>query len=137
MNEPDNTMETFAAYGIAPSHIAALLASLRPQLAGEVFYVFQAGSATGANGAGGTGKPRTLLAFASPDSALLFAQRNGLIKDETPPRLRAVPIPRLLLAMAVGPNIRALLFVPDSSDPQRGRMPEGVVVERAALGGAA
>lgn len=127
----DPTFDALAANGVAPERITALLADVAARLPGAVFYVFQAGSGGGA--VRSSGRQRTLMAFASPDAALLFAQRNNLMTADTPPRLRMLPLPRLLLAMALAPNITALLLIPDTSDPQPGQLPTGVLVDRATL----
>lgn len=135
MSERDDTIETFAAYGITPERIQRLLADLRERLDREIFYVFQA---SGAGGAGGNDTPRrqrTLMAFASPDAAMVFAQRNNLISEQAPARLRSMRLPRLLLAMALGPNVQAILFIPDDHDALPGQTPDGELVERSALRG--
>lgn len=135
MNERDDTIETFAAYGITPERIQRLLADLRARLDSEFFYVFHAASSGGAGGNEGPRRPRTLMAFASPDAALVFAQRNGLVSERNPARLRAMRLPRLLLAMALGPNVQAILFIPDDHDAPAGQTPDGELVERSALRG--
>lgn len=131
MTDLDETMGAFSSYGIAPERIAAVLDDARARVRAEHFYVFQ----IGAGGAGGASerRPRTLMAFASPDAALLFAQRNRLIADASPPRLRRMGLTRLLLAMAHSANVHAILLVPDAIDMPPGHMPDGVLIERSAL----
>ena len=135
MSERDDTIETFAAYGMTPERIQRLLADLRARLGSEFFYVFHAASGAGSGGNDTPRRPRTLMAFASPDAALVFAQRNGLISQQTPARLRVMRLPRLLLAMALGPNVQAILFIPDGHDAPAGQTPDGELVERSALRG--
>ena len=131
MNPHDPTFAALVAIGITHERVATLLADLGQQLPSEHFYVFQTGSGGGA--VRGSGRQRTLMAFASPDVALLFAQRNRLMQADTLPRLQTLALPRLFLAMALAPNIASLLLIPDSSDPQPGQVPSGIVIERSTL----
>lgn len=135
MNERDDTIETFAAYGITPERIQGLLNELRSRLGRDQFYVFQAAGSGGGVGNEGRRRQRTIMAFASPDAAMLFAQRNSLLQPNEPPRLRVMRLPRLLLAMALGPNVQAILFIPDDHDALPGQTPDGELVERSALRG--
>jgi hypothetical protein len=131
MTGGDITLRALAGYGASIEQVEALLDDVRGQFPNEQFYVFQ----TGGGGVGGSGerKPRTLIAFATPDAALLFAQRNGLLVDGTLPRLRPLTLPRLLLAMAREQAIQALLLVRDEGEPVAGQMPDGVTIERSSI----
>jgi hypothetical protein len=100
-------------HGASVEALRDLLAELRAQAGADQFYVFwMAGRGSEQPGAR---RRRTLLAFLTPDAALVFAQRNQLTAP-TRPRLR-----RLFVADL------------DTPPPQAGQLPRGVRVERADL----
>ena len=109
----------------------ALIDDLRERAGAGRFYVFW----TSGGGAGGASaaRQRTLLAFPTPDSALAFAQRNGLGRDGDPPRVRRFTLLQLIAAVLREPAITALILVSDDEPPPPGQMPRGERVERAAL----
>jgi hypothetical protein len=109
-----------------------LVGELHTQAGAAWFYVFWN---TGAGDAGaGARRPRTLLAFATPDAALVFAQRNALLIGPTGGRLRRISLARLLLAVVREPAIIALVLIHDSdSPPPPGQIPQGLRIERADL----
>lgn len=72
-------------------------------------------------------KPRTLLIFATPDSALAFAQQVGLGRS---PRLVGLHPARVLAIAAQRPSIEALLFCAESEQFVANRMPLGRRVSR-------
>ena len=119
-------------HGASVEALRDLLAELRAQAGADQFYVFwMAGRGSEQPGAR---RRRTLLAFLTPDAALVFAQRNQLTAP-TRPRLRRLSILQLVQATLREPAIAALLFVADQDTPppQAGQLPRGVRVERADL----
>lgn len=98
--------------------------------ADAAFYVYRiGGNTTGASG--GSGRPRLLLAFASADSALAFAQRNSL---GATPRLLRMSIAQLLAILLQRPSIGALLFVTELAEVPPGRqLPPGFHLDRMVL----
>ena len=128
----DTQLAAFAAeYATTPEATRALLDELRVKAGVERFYVFW--TTGGGAGARPSGRKRTLLAFPTPDSALAFAQRNGLGSPSEQPRLRRFALLQLLQAMLREPAILALLLVTDDEPPAAGQLPHGQRIERAAL----
>jgi hypothetical protein len=112
-------------HGLAPERIAALLGVLRHRLGGNPFYVFRA-----SGGAGGTasGRSRQVVAFATADAALSFAQCNAPGKSA---RVRALSVEQLLTILLQEPRIAALLFVVDGDAPlPPGCLPDGLRLRR-------
>jgi hypothetical protein len=103
--------------------------------AGEWFYVYwlarsQAGSAQRPS----TSSGRTIVAFATADSAMAFARRNRFDLNHQSSHLQQISLPRLLLLLFNDAAIHAVLLVPDSDPPERaGVYPDGIRLERAAL----
>jgi hypothetical protein len=108
-----------------------LLDDLRAQTGVERFYVFW--TTGGGTGAGASGRKRTLLAFPTPDTALAFAQRNGLGGPGGQPRLRRFALLQLLGAMLREPAITTLILAADDDPPPAGQLPRGIRIERAEL----
>ncbi|HEU4323147.1 MAG TPA: hypothetical protein VFS21_08335 [Roseiflexaceae bacterium] len=129
----DDVISEIAAHqSVSPAAVRSLLDDLRAQVGGGPYYVFMF-SGGGAGGGGGTsGRTRTLLAFATPDLALAFAQRNHLLTPGAPPRLRRLELGRLLLAMLREPAIAAVRLVRDEAQLVGGQLPEGATITRAA-----
>ncbi|MEI7772689.1 MAG: hypothetical protein WCI67_22045, partial [Chloroflexales bacterium] len=73
---------------------------------------------------------RVLLAFASADAALSFAQSAGL---GAAPRLAAMGLGQLLSALIQRPIISALLLADDGASSPATGLPDGLRIERAAL----
>ena len=121
-----------AACGVDTARLTALLAELPAQVPCDLLYIYQTSGGIGGGG-GQRRNARTLLAFETPDAAILFAQRNGLNDDDAPPRLRQLVLTWLLLAMVWDPGISTLLIVCDGDECAPGHMPEGVHVERGAM----
>jgi hypothetical protein len=118
-----------AACGADAMQVGAFVDDLATRAGGRWFYVFrQSGGASG----GGTGRPRTILAFAEPDAALAFAQRS-LAPGERTPRLRRLGLAHLLLLLARDSRIAAVVLVPEADEMPAGRLPNGVRVERSEL----
>jgi hypothetical protein len=114
--------------------LEALAAELRAQAGAGAFYVFWFGGPAGAGGPARSDRPRTLLAFPSPDAALSFAQRSVRSGQGERPRLRRLGLPRLLQAVAREPAITALVLVAEGApDPLPGQLPAGLRLERAEL----
>ncbi len=127
----DMELTAFAAeYDITLATARELLDELRAQAGAERFYIFWT---TGGAGAGASGRKRTLLAFPTPDTALAFAQRNGLGSPGEQPRLRRFALLQLLQAMLREPAILALLLATDDDPPPAGQLPRGTRIERAEL----
>lgn len=132
MSIDDALHELATLGGCSVATAQAFVADVRAQASGEWFYVFWV------QGGGGQGSPsrraRRVLAFATPDAALSFAQRNNLIDMATGPRLRRLSLTRLLLAMLREPAISRLVLVHDGAMPaEAGYLPDGVIVEREEM----
>jgi hypothetical protein len=130
------TVASQSGYGAAAAAAALAWARNRLSIGGTVpsrLYIFRGAS----NSSEGTGqdpsppsRPRVLLAFASADAALGFAQASGLASA---PRLAAMSIEQLLTALIQRPMIRALLVADDGDSPPEAGLPAGLRIERAAL----
>jgi hypothetical protein len=128
----DTELTAFAAeHEITLAAARTLLDELRAQAGAERFYVFW--TIGGGAGAGAGGRKRTLLAFPTPDSALAFAQRNGLGSPGEQPRLRRFALLQLIQAMLREPAILTLLLVTDDDPPPAGQLPRGTRIERTEL----
>jgi hypothetical protein len=130
--DTDHSLAEFADFGVPLEHVRQVIAEVRGQVAAEWFYVFMTGGGGGGGGQSSTRRQRTLLAFASPDAALTFAQRNNLL-SEGKPRLRRLSLAQLLLAMVREPSIPSIRLLDDADDAPAGRFPNGLLVERSAL----
>lgn len=125
-------MSDLSFAGAASSEaLRALAERLQHQAGAAAFYVFRyAGKSGGAGGA----RPRTLLACATPDLALAFAQRNGLIVPPERPQLRCLSLAQLLTVVVREPAIEALLLVRDQDVlPPPGQLPQGLRLSRDEL----
>lgn len=132
MSVDDALAELAALHGCSIATAQRVVAGLCAQAGTEWFYVFWVSGAGGPGGAGS--RSRRILAFATPDSALSFAQRNHLIDVAAGPRLRRLNLARLLLAMGRAPAITSLLLVRDGDmPPAPHQLPDGITVERADL----
>ena len=128
----DTELTAFAAeYAITLATARELLDELRVQAGAERFYIFW--TTGGGAGAGSGGRKRTLLAFPTPDTALAFAQRNGLGAPGEQPRLRRVALLQLIGSMLREPAIAALILATDDEPPPTGQLPRGERIERAEL----
>ncbi len=118
--------------GCSSAAAQAFVDDLQVQAGGEWFYVFWVAGRAGQGGL--SSRSRRVLAFATPDTAMAFAQRNNLIDVANGPRLRRLSLARLLLAMAREPAIARLLLVHDGDVPAvAGQLPDGIVVEREEM----
>lgn len=127
----DAALADFAAHHSASVAAARqLIAALRAAAGADQLYIFWNSKHPG-GGTGGNSRPRTLLAFRSPDAALAFAQRNRLAA----PRLRRLSLIQLAQAVLREPAIGALLLAEDTDglDLPAGRLPGGARFERAEL----
>ena len=137
MDDGDDVAEETELAAFAEQHgqsiaaARALLQELRARAGAERFYVFW----TSGGGAPSRApeRRRTLLAFATPDAALAFAQRNELGRNGEPPRLRRFTLLQLIAAMLRESAIAALILVVDDEPAPPGQLPRGVRVERAEL----
>ena len=128
----DTQLAAFAAeYETTLEAARALLDELRAQAGAERFYVFW--TLSGGAGVGAGTRKRMLLAFPTPDTALAFAQRNGLGSPGEQPRLRRFALLQLLQAMLREPAIIALILAADDDPPLAGQLPRGTRIERAEL----
>lgn len=129
----EDDVHTLAAeQGLNLEALRAALAALRMHAGGDAFYVFWLPSGSVAS-ADGHKRPRTLLAFPSPDAALGFAQRNRLVRPQNVLRLRLLSLVQLLRAMLREPSITALHLVFDAEDLQSyppGHLPPGLHLTR-------
>lgn len=117
---------------VAFPRLRAYAAALGAQFGAMVCYVFWTGSG-GTAGSGEARRTRTLLAFASPDLALAFAQRNNLAAESTVPRLRRLTMEQLVLAVGRSTSIGAVVLVYDDELPPAGQLPRGLSIRREAL----
>ena len=131
MTQRDTLFAALAAYGAATDQVEAILVRLQAAFPGQQVYVFQSDSAGGAGG--GARSARTIMAFATPDVALHFAQRNRLLADGTMPRLRRLALPSLLLAMARDPSITTVRLVHDDAAVVVGALPDGITITRSEI----
>jgi hypothetical protein len=132
----DDTFDLAASapeQGASPA-LRSLLSELGAQAGAGWFYVFWVAGHGGGAGTGRSGKPRLLLAFRTPDSALAFAQRNRLTGDDRP-RLRRLALAQLVEAVLREPAITALLLAEEIDDgaAPAGHLPHGLRIERAEL----
>lgn len=132
MSFDDALFELAELVGCSPAAAQAFVADLQVQAGAESFYVFWVAGKAGQGGP--SSRSRRVLAFATPDTAMAFAQRNNLIDVANGPRLRRLSLARLLLAMAREPAIARLLLVHDGDVPAiAGLLPDGIHVEREAM----
>lgn len=123
----DLILQDLRTYGGEPA--LALLAEVRTHVDSDWFYVFRIlGDGAAASG---SARERTVLAFATPDAALTFAQRNNLTIGPASARLRRLSLAQLLLALLRTPAIRAIVLVADVDQwPPAGTLPTGLRLER-------
>lgn len=111
-----------------PVALAALIATIDAALGRTQHAVFRVGAGT-ASAPGATTRVRTLVAFATPDAALAFAQYNSLGQART----RTLATGPLLLAALRDTRITALLLAADELPTTRGALPVGIHLARAEL----
>jgi hypothetical protein len=94
------------------------------------FYIYRTAQSSGA-GQGGQTRPRTILAFANPDTALGFAQRSRLGHA---PRLWRISLAQLCAIMIQRPVIGTLLFADEPIEIiAEDYLPVGLRLERTVL----
>jgi hypothetical protein len=94
------------------------------------FYLYRS-TGSGAGGRDAQERVRLVLAFATADTALAFAQHNRL---RPTPRLLNVGLEQLLALMLQRPTIGTLLFADEPLEITRaGKLPTGLRIERAAF----
>lgn len=128
----DAALADFAASHSASVAAARdLIEALRAAAGVDQLYIFWNSKRQGGGASAGDSRPRTLLAFASADAALAFAQRNRLAA----PRLRRLSLIQLVQAVLREPAIGALLLADDADGvpAPAGRLPGGARFERAEL----
>lgn len=114
--------------------VQALIDMVRARVGAVEFYIFWTrGAATGSGRS--TGRPRTLLAFTTPDAALAFAQGSQLSSPAERPRLRRLTLLHLLHAMLQDPAITALIITAEGYDQPIaiGQLPPGMRIDRSEL----
>jgi hypothetical protein len=110
-----------------------LVADLQQQSGANAWYIFWNTRAPGAAASPRTSRPRTLVAFISPDAALAFAQLNAMSHNDKPPRLRRLALVQLIQALLREPAIETLLLANLDQEADRGQLPLGIVLSRAEL----
>jgi hypothetical protein len=94
------------------------------------FYIYRTSPQGAVGGASGE-RPRRVLAFATADTALAFAQHNHL---RPTPRLLRTSLDQLLAVLVQRPTIQTVLFVAEPLHIRTpGTLPAGFSLERAAI----
>lgn len=122
-----------AEYQLQVLALQALLDDLMQRSGASAFYIFWNTTAAGGSAPPPSTKPRTLVAFASPDAALAFAQRNRMADAGRPPRLRRLTLVQLIRALLREPAIEALLLADPEQDSVLGQLPPGIVLPQHEL----
>ncbi|HMO57960.1 MAG TPA: hypothetical protein PKA05_01740 [Roseiflexaceae bacterium] len=118
-----------AAIGTDAAMLTALVAEVAQRVGATERYVFRQVASGG--GTAHSSRMRRLIAFASPDTALAFAQQNQLTPAGQPVRLRRLTIAELLVVVVREPHIAVLVLADESDIPLPvGHLPGGVVLER-------
>jgi hypothetical protein len=114
--------------------LAARAAELRARGAAAAYYVYWFSASAAGAPHPSPARPRTLVAFPTPDAALAFAQRGVRRDPATPPRLRRLSLLQLLEVVLREPAIAALLLVSeDAPPPPPGTLPTGLTLRRDEL----
>lgn len=138
MQDSNIFREVVQQYGFSAGRAQVALETITTQLRARghtthrPFYIYRTGgSSLEGAAAAGAARPRTLLAFATADSALLFVQRNALSPT---PRLLRLPLAQLLAVLVQRPAIGALLVADEPIEALApGELPAGLRLERALL----
>jgi hypothetical protein len=127
-------LTTFAAqHQIDPTVLRELIVDLQTQAGIAAFYIFW-NSGSGGGRTTPSQRPRTLLAFPSPDTALAFAQHNHLVVPGQPARLRRLTLLQLFGALLREVQIEALLLViAEDVSFVAGQLPAGITLSREAI----
>lgn len=113
-----------------PEHVHDVIMRTLTQLPRAQYYVFRIAS-DAPHTPPSSERPRTILAFPSPDDALAFAQRNGYPASAP---TRPVPARDLLELLLSDPTVGALLFAHGAGgDEQKRGFPPGNKITREAL----
>lgn len=107
---------------IPPSRLQSLLDQVVRTLPQPTYYIFRTTHAAH--------QPRTVAAFASPDDALIYAQRSGYGPGV---QLRPVDAEDLLLQMLEDPTIGTVIFERSPADENERAPHNSVAVHRRAL----
>lgn len=110
------------ALNITPNRLQTLLDHVLRTLPQSTYYIFRTAHAAH--------QPRTVAAFASPDDALIFAQRNGYGAGV---QLRPVDAQVLLLQMLEDSSIGTVIFERSPGGEDQLAPRTGVAVHRRAL----
>lgn len=128
LHDDDMLARAAASKGLQSERAYQFAETLRRQLGSIPFYVFRA---SGNGNTGSSGRVRQVVAFASADAALAFAQQNA---PTSPVRLRAVSVTGLLTVLLQEQQIGAVVFIADdAATPPPGRLPEGLRLRRDDL----
>jgi hypothetical protein len=115
-------MELARTLHTTPSRLRDLLGHTLRQLPQQTYYVFRTAHAAY--------QPRTVAAFASPDDALVFAQRNGYGPGV---QLRAVSVEELVVQMLSDATIGTVIFQRSPADGETAMSQAGLTVHRRTL----
>lgn len=107
---------------ITPSRLQTLLDHVVRTLPQPTYYIFRTAHAAH--------QPRTVAAFASPDDALIYAQRSGYGPGV---QLRPVDAEDLLLQMLEDPTIGTVIFERSPADEDELAPHSSVAIHRRAL----
>ncbi len=136
MRNNDVFIQTALRYGFSSTAAHAALNRVQTDLrqrrhsSQQTFYTYRTGKSS-VGGAAQTPRPRLVIAFATADTALAFAQHNHL--GPTPRLLRA-NLAQLLAVMVQRVTIGVLLFADEPVDHvQTGALPPGFRLDRRVL----
>jgi hypothetical protein len=118
---------------MADTALETIAAEIAERSGGSAWYIFWNTRSASGKAPPQPARERHLLAFASPDAALAFAQRNGMAHDGKPPRLRRLAILQLVQAMLREPAIISIILAHPEQEPTLGNLPDGIVITREAV----
>jgi hypothetical protein len=137
MNHTTAFLKAMEREGIVPHaalHILALLTARLEQWnyrATSTFYVYRTGKRLADDLRGKRESSRQLLVFASPDSALAFAQRHKL---KPPPQLAPIYLTQLLVVLVKFSSIRKIVFLEeDTTLVPDARTPDLLAIQRSEV----
>jgi hypothetical protein len=137
MNDDDIFLLIAQQHGFAKPRARTALHAAHRQLAERGysqrrhFYLYRTSPPGAVGGASSGERPRRVLAFATADTALAFAQHNQL---RPTPRLLRASLGQLLAVLVQRPTIQMVLFVAEPlSIRAPGTLPAGFALERAAV----
>lgn len=127
---PGTTITELAAMlGTTPQHLRDVVQHTLARLPRRQYYVFRITGAQQTSIPTRT-QPRMIAAFATPDDALSFAQRNGYGSNA---QLRSLSAADLVGHMLSDTMIGSVLFLHENGDAQRPGFGPGLKISRAEL----